>query len=183
VLVSSGDDMKIIVVSDTHLETDSIPPYLAKLFDKYEMIIHAGDFSSLGFYKALEKTGKLKAVHGNSDDPEVKKLAPETMVFEVEGIKIGIVHQGALSIMDTGPIRYKALEMGVDILIFGHIHRPIIEKRDVLLICPGSPTKPRMSDPCAVELTIENGTVSANIIEISGQSCGYIEFSRKLSEE
>lgn len=175
--------MKIIVVSDTHLETDSIPPYLAELFDKYEIIIHAGDFSSLGFYKALENTGKLKAVHGNSDDIEVKKLLPETLIFEVEGLKIGLVHHGALSIMDTGPIRYKALEMGVDILIFGHIHRPIIEKRDVLLICPGSPTKPRMSDPCAVELTIENGTVTADIIEISGQSCSYIDFSRKLGKE
>ncbi|WP_406660786.1 metallophosphoesterase [Methanolobus sp. ZRKC3] len=175
--------MKIIVISDTHLETDSIPTYLAELFEKYDMIIHAGDFTSTGFYKALEATGKLKAVYGNSDNIEVKNILPETLVFEVEGVKIGVVHRGALSIMDTDPIRYKALEMGVDILVFGHIHQPIIEKSDVLLICPGSPTKPRMSDPSAVELIIDNGTISTEIIEISGQSCSYIDFSRKLSEE
>ena len=175
--------MKIIVISDTHLETDMVPSYLADLFEQYDMIIHAGDFNSLEFYKALEATGKLKAVHGNSDDREIKQILPEELVFEVEGIKIGVVHHGALSIMETGPLRYKALEMGVSILVFGHIHRPIIEKSDVLLICPGSPTKPRMSDPCAVELVIENGKVNANIIEITGQSCSYIDFSRKLGKK
>lgn len=174
--------MKIILVSDTHLETDSIPPYLADVFDRYDIIVHAGDFDSLSFYRALEATGKLKAVHGNSDEPAVKELLPERLVFEAEGVKIGVVHEASLSIVDYTATRYMALEMGVNVLVFGHLHRPIIEKSDVLIICPGSPTKPRMSDPCAVELIIENGAVNTNIIPITGQSCGYIDFSRKLGE-
>lgn len=145
--------------------------------------MHAGDFSSLDFYKALESTGKLRAVHGNTDEAELKGILPEELVFEVEGVKIGVVHEGALSVVDTTPIRYRALEMGVDVLVFGHLHRPIIEKSDVLLICPGSPTKPRMSDPCAVELVIDNGSMSTELIEITGQSCSYIDFSRKLGEK
>ncbi|WMW21276.1 metallophosphoesterase [Methanolobus mangrovi] len=175
--------MKIILVSDTHLETDSIPAYLSDVFDQYDMIIHAGDFDSLSFFKALDATGKLKAVHGNSDEPAVKELLPEKLVFEVEGVKIGVIHEASLSIVDNTATRYMALEMGVDILVFGHLHRPIIEKSDVLLICPGSPTKPRMSDPCAIELQIKNGTIETNIIPITGQSCGYIDFSRKLGED
>lgn len=131
----------------------------------------------------MESTGKLRAVHGNTDEDELKRILPEELVFEVEGIKIGVVHQGALSVVDTAPIRYRALEMGVNILVFGHLHRPIIEKSDVLLICPGSPTKPRMSDPCAVELVIDNGSMSTELIEITGQSCNYIDFSRKLGEK
>lgn len=173
--------MKIILISDTHLETDSIPAFLSDVFEQYDMIIHAGDFSSLSFFKALNATGKLKAVHGNSDEPAVKEILPEKLVFEVEGVKIGVIHEPSLSIQDTTATRYMALEMGVEVLVFGHIHRPIIEKSDVLFICPGSPTKPRMSDPCAVELQIKNGSLKADIIPITGQSCGYIDFSRKLA--
>jgi hypothetical protein len=125
----------------------------------------------------------LKAVHGNSDHAELKELLPEELVFEVEGVKIGVVHQGGLSVVDTTSIRYKALEMGVNVLIFGHLHRPIIEKSDVLLICPGSPNKPRMSDPSAVELVVDNASVSTKLIEITGQSCSYVDFSRKLGEK
>jgi putative phosphoesterase len=137
----------------------------------------------MSFYRALEATGKLKAVHGNTDEKELQRILPERLVFEAEGIKIGVVHEGALSIVDTTPMRYLALEMGVNVLVFGHLHRPIIERTDALLICPGSPTKPRMSDPCAVELIIENGSVNANIVEITGQSCSYIDFSRKLDQD
>jgi putative phosphoesterase len=174
--------MKLILISDTHLNNDSIPAYLSDIFDQYDIIVHAGDFDSLSFYKAMEATGKLKAVHGNSDETAVKELLPEKLVFEVEGVKIGVIHEAALSIVDYTATRYMALEMGVDILVFGHIHRPVIEKSDVLIICPGSPTKPRMSDPCAVELVIENGSVTTNIVPITGQSCGYIDFSRKLGQ-
>jgi hypothetical protein len=174
--------MKIIVISDTHSNSDSVPAFLSELFDGYEMIIHAGDFDTLQFYKALEATGKLKAVHGNSDEPAVREILPEKLVFEIEGVKIGVIHEASLSIVDNTATRYMALEMGVDVLVFGHLHRPIIEKSDVLLICPGSPTKPRMSDPCAVEMKIENGSVTTNIIPVTGHSCGYIDFSRKLGE-
>jgi hypothetical protein len=174
--------MKIIIISDTHSSSDNIPTFLSELFEDYEMIIHAGDFDTLSFYKALESTGKLKGVHGNSDEPAVRKILPEKLVFEVEGVKIGVIHEASLSIVDNTATRYMALEMGVDVLVFGHLHRPIIEKSDVILICPGSPTKPRMSDPCAVELDISNGAVTTNIIPITGQSCGYIDYSRKLGE-
>ena len=175
--------MKLLLISDTHLETENIPQYLAGIIEDYDLIVHAGDFSSMAFYRALESTGKLRAVHGNTDVKELQELLPEKLVFEAEGIKIGVVHEGALSIVDTTPLRYLALEMGVDVLVFGHLHRPLIEKTDVLLICPGSPTKPRMSDPCAVELLIDKGSVSTNIVEITGQSCSYIDFSRKLGRD
>ena len=174
--------MRIITISDTHIETGKIPEYIADVLEDYDVIVHAGDFISYECYKAFEATGKLKAVHGNADEALIKQELPEKITFEVDGIKIGIVHEGALSLNDTTALRYLALEMEVDILVFGHLHRPLIEKSDVLLICPGSPTKPRMSDPCAVEIDINDGNVSTRMIEIVGQSCDYIEYSRKLAE-
>ncbi len=175
--------MKIIVISDTHLQSEIIPSNLVDLFEQYDMIVHAGDFDSFPFLKALQATGKLKAVHGNTDGPEIKEALPDKIRFDVEGIRIGVVHQPSLSIIDNTASRYMAMEMEVDVLIFGHLHRPLIEKSDVILICPGSPTKPRMSDPSAVEMVIDNGAISVDIIPVAGQSCGYIEFSRKLGED
>ncbi|MGM0770816.1 MAG: metallophosphoesterase [Halobacteriota archaeon] len=175
--------MKIIAISDTHLKGGIVPPTFKKLIDDCDIVLHAGDFTTMECYQAFASTGKLKAVHGNSDDSELKELLPEKLVFDVDGVRFGLVHEGALSIMDTTPLRYLALEMGVNVLVFGHIHRPLIEQSDVILICPGSPTSPRMSDPSVVEINVDNGNVSANIVEIEGHSCGYIDYSRKLNNE
>jgi hypothetical protein len=174
--------MKILVISDTHLKSGEIPPGLKNLIDKYEMIIHAGDFTTLECYKAFNDTGKLKSVYGNSDTYKLKEILPETLQLDIEGVSVGVVHEAALSINDTTALRYKALEMGVNVLIFGHIHSPILEKTDVLVLCPGSPTSPRMSDPMAAELNIEKGEVKARFIEIKGKSCGFVGFSRELEK-
>ena len=174
--------MKIIVISDTHLYDNQIPNNILDIIADCDIIVHAGDFTSLECYKIFASTGKLKAVRGNSDDAKLKNLLPERIKFEVDGVKIGVVHEGGLSITNTTAVRYLALEMEVDILIFGHIHRPLIEKNDVMLVCPGSPTSPRMADPTVVELIIENGSVSGRIIEIEGKCCGYVAFSRNLGK-
>jgi len=72
--------------------------------------------------------------------------------------------------------------MDVDILIFGHLHRPLIEKRDVVLVCPGSPTKPRMSNPSVVELIIEKESINGRIITLEGDTCDYIKFRDSLEK-
>lgn len=71
-----------------------------------------------------------------------------------------------------------AKEMGADVLVFGHIHRPLIEKSDVLLACPGSPTSPRMSEPSAIELDINEGKISGNVLTFEGTKCGALESAR-----
>lgn len=170
--------MKLIVISDTHIHDAQVPQNILNIIDDCDIIVHAGDFTSMECYKVFASTGKLKAVYGNSDEAKLKNLLPDRIKFEVEGVKIGVVHEGGLSITNTAAIRYLALEMGVDILVFGHIHRPLIEKSDVMLVCPGSPLSPRMAKPTVVELIIKNGSVSGRIIEIEGKCCDYIAFSR-----
>ena len=175
--------MKLIVLSDTHLKTGEIPAQLQSLIEEYDIVVHAGDFSTVEAYKAFNASGKLKAVFGNDDVPELKKLLPEKLKFEVEGVKIGLVHEGGLSVTDMTAQGYLAKEMEADILIFGHLHRPLIEKTDVMLICPGSPTKPRMSDPSAVELIIGKGTVNGRILTLEGNTCDYIKFKDSLKKQ
>lgn len=174
--------MKLIVLSDTHLKTGEIPQQLQTLLDECDLIVHAGDFSTVEAYNAFNASGKLKAVFGNDDTSELKKLLPERLKFEVEGVKIGVIHEGGLSVTDTTAQGYLAKEMEVDILIFGHLHRPLIEKNDVVLVCPGSPTKPRMSNPSVVELIIEKGSINGRIITLEGNTCDYIKFRDSLKK-
>lgn len=172
--------MRIIVLSDTHLY-GKMPDEVINVVKNADIVVHAGDFITRQAYDSL-KAGckKLIAVHGNSDSQEIKQLLPATEAFEAEGVTFGVVHSGRFG-TDTTNMRYLALEMGVKVLIFGHLHRPIIEQSDVLLVCPGSPTHPRMSDPTIVILEVADGKVSGNILKMgSGETCDYIKFMRSL---
>ncbi len=171
--------MKIIAISDTHIKYGSIleqlPADLLTMLKDADIVIHAGDFITKAAYDELSRICKLVAVQGNMDEAALKSLLPQQSVVEVESIRIGVVHEAALSLQDTTGAGYLAKEIGVDVLIFGHLHRPLIEKSDALLICPGSPTAPRLSDPCAVELVIENGRISGNIVKFEGPRCSALE--------
>lgn len=168
--------MKIIALADTHIKSgnieETLQAELIKLIKEADIVIHAGDFVTEQAYGELSGICILEAVYGNMDEPGLKKLLPERKVIEAGGLKIGIIHKAALSIYDTTGARYMAKEMRVDVLVFGHIHKPVIEKSDVLLICPGSPTSPRLSEPGVIELDIEGGDVTGRFIPLPGRRCG-----------
>ncbi len=177
--------MKIIAISDTHIKfgsiRDHLPGDLVDRLKKADLILHAGDFVWKKAYDELCALSRLEAVHGNMDEPELKNMLPERKVIEIEGCKIGLIHQAALSLQDTIGARYMAKEMGADILVFGHIHRPLIESSDVLLACPGSPTSPRMSEPSAIEFEINDGKISGTVVTFKGTVCGALESARFFS--
>ena len=167
--------MKIIAISDTHIRSgsiiESLPTGLVKLMKEADIVIHAGDFVTKQVHEELKSICRLEAVYGNMDEVKLKILLPERKIINAGGVKIGIVHEATLSINDTTGARYMAKEMDVDVLVFGHIHKPVIEKSDVLLVCPGSPTSPRLSEPGAVELVIREGEISGRLIAFEGIKC------------
>lgn len=169
---------RIVAMSDTHLE-GGLPERLINAIKGADIIIHAGDFVSPKVYKSLADMGRVEAVCGNADSPELKRLLPRRKVFEVDGIKIGITHMAAHSADLTGA-DMMAREMDVKVLIFGHIHRPIIDSGKRLLICPGSPTVPRMSAPTIAELEIVGDNISGNIIPLGAPICDYLKFASSL---
>ena len=172
---------RIIALSDTHLEDERLPEAIVALSKKADIIVHCGDFTSARTHAAFEDLGRLEAVHGNSDCQQLKKLLPERRVIEVEGIRIGLVHMASHG-SDLVGAEMMAREMNVQVLVFGHIHRPIIERGGHLLVCPGSTTLPRMSAPSVAELLIEEGRVQGNIIPIGSPCCDYLKFAGELGK-
>lgn len=173
---------RIIALSDTHLEGGELPPSVVRLVKGADLILHAGDFVSVEAYHALSELGRLEAVSGNSDFPQLKKLLPQRRVIDVDGIRIGLVHM-AFHGQDLLGAEMMAREMDVRVLVFGHIHRPVVEKGERLLICPGSPTQPRLSAPSAAELEIVDGNIRGGIVPLGSPVCNYLKVAGNLAKE
>lgn len=131
------------LISDTHVpvRAKAIPSKVFELFEKVDLIIHAGDAVELGVLKDLEKMAPVIAVHGNMDFGEVGSEFPAMNSTEVAERKIGVVHDAG--IFGTEKMKRIAEENGFDILIFGHTHKQFFMiDGDRIFINPGSPTNP-----------------------------------------
>jgi len=110
------------------------------------------------------------------------KLQEEEPITTVEGVRVGLVHRAFGN--NFSEVVTKAKDMDVQVLVFGHIHHPLIAKGERLLICPGysriTPTSKaknpvnlkdipaiRNSRPSMAQITIESsGLIRAMIIPL-----------------
>ncbi len=173
---------RIIALSDTHLRDEMLPQAVAEICEGADLILHAGDFVSPEAHAALADIGRLEAVRGNADFPDLKRLLPERKVIDIEGLRIGLVHMASHG-PDLIGAEIMAREMEAAVLVFGHIHRPVVERGERLLLCPGSPTQPRMSAPSVAELEIDNGKISGRIVPLGGPTCDFLRYAQSLADE
>jgi hypothetical protein len=182
--MKNGDHMLIGVISDTHIpeRASKIPENVFKTFNGVDMILHAGDLVSREVIQELESLAPLKCVQGNMDRVYGTQL-PENDTINIGGIKIGLSHGEVYPRGNTQQLRYIAMELGVEVLITGHTHWPFIKEVDkVLLLNPGSPTVPRMSDPSVMLLEIEDRKLDVRIIKIGAPVCKALNFKGHLQK-
>ena len=82
---------KILLISDTHSWLDE---KLFKYIQSVDEVWHAGDIGDVSVCHEIEKLKPLKAVFGNIDGQEARKLYPENNIFMCEVIKVFITHIG-----------------------------------------------------------------------------------------
>ena len=134
--------MRVCVISDTHISDryESIPGQLLEDIRASDLVIHAGDFTSLEFYQDLKKLKPLKAVLGNMDCSELRRHLKEKEIFPVLGFKIGLVHGQGKSENIREYVR-ECFQEKPDMIIFGHSHQPCQEQKGrILYFNPGSLT-------------------------------------------
>ena len=67
----SGTALKIIVISDTHVDSvEGLPRRVLDDLSGADMIIHAGDFTGKRLLDALRKIAPFRGVYGNIDGLE-----------------------------------------------------------------------------------------------------------------
>ena len=129
--------MRIGVISDTHVTSlAEIPERILAVLAEVDLIVHTGDFVAKGVLEGLKRLGEVKAVRGNMDSEELKRILPEKELFEIEGKRIGIIHGwGAPYGIED---RVGGMFEDVDIIIFGHSHEAKNEvKNGTLFFNPG----------------------------------------------
>lgn len=177
--------MLIGVISDTHIPERAmkIPDIVFELFKDVDLILHAGDVVSPDVLKELEEVAPTHCVLGNMDSYYGLDL-PRSEVITVEGHKIGLNHGFINPRGDTQQLKYIAMELGVDILITGHTHWAFIKEYDnIILLNPGSPTVPRMSDPSIMLLEVDENSVESRIIKIGDPICKSLNFKGPSKHE
>ncbi|HZS24680.1 MAG TPA: metallophosphoesterase family protein [Gaiellaceae bacterium] len=156
----------VAVISDTHLPRGArrLPEACLERLRGADLILHGGDIASVTAFEELRALGPpVAAVHGNVDEPALQAALPEELVVEVGGARIGMVHV---------PIDEELLVRrfpGCAAIVFGHTHRPVVERRGATwLLNPGSPTERRRSPfHSMLVLEVEAGAVRPELVRLS----------------
>tara|TARA_B100001093_G_scaffold353231_1_gene337700 strand:- start:15 stop:509 length:495 start_codon:yes stop_codon:yes gene_type:complete len=132
---------KILVISDTHGYIDDRILHYAKNSDE---VWHAGDIGDFSVVDQLSSVSKIKAVFGNIDDHNIRKVCPEKNIFICDELKVYIVHIGGYPGSYNKKIKNELIDIRPDIFISGHSHILKIQndkKNNILHLNPGAAGK------------------------------------------
>ena len=128
--------MRLLIFSDTHGRRE---PMLA-LYNTYpnDGIIHLGDYIADARWMRERTNGHpVYAVRGNCDYGDT---GPEEQLLQLGGVTLLLMHGHRYRVKDGYEAAFQAAAArGASVLLFGHTHRPFLEKRDgILMMNPGS---------------------------------------------
>ena len=151
--------IRIGLISDTH---GLVREEAVAVLKGCQHILHAGDIDTPEVIARLRQIAPLTVVRGNNDRGSWARDIPVYEVVEFGAVSVYLRHDEAE--LDIDP---KAA--GFQVMMFGHSHRPSIERREgVLFVNPGSAGPRRFKLPIAVgELLIRDDQVEARIIELA----------------
>ena len=133
--------MQIGVISDTH---GLLRPEAVEALRGVKHILHAGDVGDAAILDQLRQIAPVTAIRGNIDrsGPCVQLSAIE--LTELGGCSIYMLHD--VHELDLDPVA-----AGIQAVVSGHSHKPLIEwKKGVLYFNPGSAGPRRFSLPISV---------------------------------
>jgi putative phosphoesterase len=129
--------------------------------------VHAGDFVAASVLVELRRVKPVEAVQGNMDDAELCVALPRTHVVEVEGVRIGLVHDG-------GPAAGRATRLagrfpGCAAVVYAHTHMPEVTRHgDVWILNPGSPTERRRAPAhTMLRLLVEGSRIDPELLTLT----------------
>lgn len=147
------------VISDTHgLLRDEV----RQIFAGCSLIIHAGDIGTLSVLRELEQLAPVVAVRGNVDRGDWAGSLMESELLEIDGNRVYVIH-------DLGSFPLTVPADTVDIVVYGHSHRPnLVYREGTLYLNPGSAGPRRFNLPASVGLMrIEPDGVFPEIVELA----------------
>jgi putative phosphoesterase len=173
-------DVKIGLISDTHLSSGQLPQAILDALQGVAMILHAGDLVTLEVLRRLEAIAPVSAVQGNMDLPGVRLHLPVKTLVEAGGRRIGLIHGHHVPHPDRvlpAPIDFEAMHRyllsefsneDVNCIVYGHTHQAhMATYRGVLVINPGSATHSHAGRTSVGLLTVEGDGIRGEIIQLT----------------
>lgn len=133
--------MRVLIVSDTHRKNDNYLEVVRKE-GPFQMVIHCGDVEG-SEYTIYEAAGcPVEMVMGNND---FFSNLPREKEFTLGKYKIWLTHGHNYYVyMDNQVLKTEAKARGVDIVMYGHTHKPVVDyDGEIIAVNPGSLTYPR----------------------------------------
>lgn len=145
--------MRILIISDTHGSHRNLDEILEREKD-IDMLLHLGDVEGDDDYIEAVMDCPVHMVAGNND--YFSYLAREKEI-QIGKYKVFMTHGHNYYVsMGTERLRQAARGRGVDIVMYGHTHRPKIDvSDDVIVINPGSLSYPRQEGRKATYIIME----------------------------
>jgi putative phosphoesterase len=142
---------RLLLLADTHLprRARDLPAQVWTEVESVDLVVHAGDWVDERLLDECEaRARRLVGVWGNNDHGALRERLPEVARVEVEGLRLGVVHEtGAATGRED---RCSARFPDLDVLVFGHSHIPwdTTSTTGLRLLNPGSPTDRRRQPHC-----------------------------------
>ena len=111
--------MRVALLSDTHSHIDAS---WLKYFESCDEIWHAGDFGNIEVLDYLKEIKPVRAVWGNIDGHLLRAELPEVNIFEVEGMKVMMIHIGGYPGKYAPGVKFKLETRRPKIFVCGHSH-------------------------------------------------------------
>jgi putative phosphoesterase len=130
-----------------------------------EIILHAGDVGGSEILDELRLIAPVRAVFGNTDQPEDPSLTRE-IDLEIDAVRIHVSHGHEVGSPTPNKL---AAQYDADVVVFGHTHRQLVDRLDhQLFVNPGAAGPRRFNlRPSVARLTIINGNAEAEIVDLS----------------
>jgi uncharacterized protein len=150
---------RIGLISDTH---GLLRPEAIAFLRGSDYIVHAGDIGDAVVLSQLNALAPVTAVRGNNDIGAWAEGIAETGVLKAGAVSIYVLHD--LALLDLDPHA-----AGHQVVVSGHSHKPLMERRGgVLYVNPGSAGPRRFKLPIAVaELKVAGAAVEGRLVEIA----------------
>ena len=133
--------MKILIVSDTHGHERNLKKVVEKV-GQTDLFIHLGDIEGHEDYIEASADCPVHMVSGNND---FFSDLPREEEFQLGRYRVLITHGHYYGVsVGTDRLKEEARSRNIDIVMYGHTHRPEIDIDDhVTVLNPGSLSYPR----------------------------------------
>jgi putative phosphoesterase len=161
--LNSGEEIVVGLISDTH---GMLRPDVFDVFERVDLILHAGDVGGDDILDELEAIAPVHAVRGNTDWTS-PRLA-DFVEISIGELRMHLSHGHEMP--GGSPNAAKLLDAyDHDILVYGHTHKPaIVEANGRWVINPGAAGQRRFNlKPTVALLRVRDRDVKVEVVQLA----------------